>query len=175
MIQKRKGLFETNSSSVHAITICDTGILKTPIPPIKNVKIYFGALYEIYNTPTYKVLYLWATINYYIRSLGCTTENLERWMFINNIKIDLNTVIVQIDSIDQLYDFVQGLEHNFQLIDQFIYCPKSKIYTAYDNDYDSITVKIISRWTNIPCSTMGWQYHKSRKIGGSYFVYGKGN
>lgn len=176
MIQKRNSIFETNSSSVHAIIICEGQIQKIQFPPIiKHIRMYFGLDSWVYTTPIEKLLYLYSAINYVREKKDYYLPNLETWMYTNNINILTDTVDIQIDSIEQLVDFVLGLETKTELVDLFIYCRKSKIYTSSDGVNDTTAVKIIKRWNVMPCSTMGWQYHKSRKRGGCYYVYGKGN
>jgi len=175
MIQKRINIFETNSSSVHAIVI---SMKKLPeVHPIKipgnidKIPKAFSFKESVYSDPLDKLFYLCAAIQWY----NCFDfSNINSWIRYRGIRVD-NELKVEIDSPGELIDFMKILNHRPGLIDKFIFNPRSRIYTGFDGDENSIAVKIIKRWTPIPCSTLGWVYYRSRKIGGDYYIYGKGN
>lgn len=179
MIQKRSSTFETNSSSVHAIIISDDrrpgrNSMRLPEDIITFPILLFDESECVYSTPLDKFLYLICAFRWFTSNEDSKFYNIESWILNKGIPMpdDLNIVLYDISL---LHDFMLGLDKNPDLITQFIFNPRSKIFTGLDTDNNSKAVRIIKRWTTNYYLTIGWQYYRSRKIGGNYYVYGKGN
>ena len=177
----RNNIFETNSSSVHAIVIStkqkSLSIYNDPLPykVIYKGEIFAGRV-DIINSFTQKIIYfhIACTDSYDTDKLKKFTEYLKkRNITIENIDSDIYRS--RIDHPEELEYFTELLLDNEKLLDNFIFNTESKIYTSMDSDDESIAVKI-SDAINTDC-----KYHGSFgliRIGKKKplkYVYIKGN
>ena len=158
MIQVRQGVFETNSSSTHAISIGDTNYDKTFIPEtiVFDDGMTFGWEFETYNDYVSKANYIWLTIlgnNSDISREDKLIEYKERIREILTNAGVKNVVFKEIPYIESSWSpgrwyldfdgyidhypelsFVDDLLAEPELFLSFLFNPCSEIATGNDND-----------------------------------------
>jgi hypothetical protein len=145
-IQIRKGLFETNSSSVHSIVIGNNGedIHKGLPTTLEFYGGEFGWEHEIYDDPSSKASYLYTSI------INCQSEIdvedtlkrikeiLEKW----GIKavfeeLDKNNNFMGFSYVDHAYDnieLIKKLISDEDLLMNYLFSTGSSVETGNDND-----------------------------------------
>ena len=155
MKQIRKGLFETNSSSVHAIAIKTANL--NPNPQYPEVVTFnrgmFGWVHDTLTTPNEKASYLY-------ESLFCTDRNIEEFKDFATKALASVGVKARFDDNDSEYNYIdhgvktidfngyilESPEHllNFLFQDSFIEtgndnsdcCPSERSLDAIRSDYE---------------------------------------
>ena len=156
MIQIRQGVFETNSSSTHAISICEfhsNMVLPEVVKFETNQE--FGWEFEDYTDICSKANYLWlaicykyntlgkenelikakATISQYLQSIGVRAEFEERpyveCAWFSDKYIDMEGYI---DHPDDLYELVDAVLEDPNLLYGYLFNSDSVVSTGNDND-----------------------------------------
>lgn len=188
MYQKRTGLFETNSSSIHAIII--------PSPKENNyVREYyeldpknpiFLEYSEVYFEDDIRELKDWKDRAIYLHLAASlltdecleALESVESWFLGIGVKIkylDIGPERCWIDHPSELIDFIDEIVWRPDLMTRFVFDKRSRVYTASDSDDESPAYKILSKFTKNVCSSLGWNNIRTKKKGGGGLIYGKGN
>lgn len=186
MYQKRTGLFETNSSSIHAIVI--------PSPKENN---YVQEYYELnpenpipleYSNASFDVdikelkdwkeraIYLHLAASLLTLNDECpgALEVVESWFLRIGVKIKcLDTG--WIDHPEELISFIDEIAWRPDLMTRFVFDKRSRVYIASDSDDESPAYKILSKFTENIWNSLGWNNIKTKKKGGGGLIYGKGN
>ncbi len=184
MYQKRTGLFETNSSSIHAIVIPSQENKyvreyyeldpENPIP-LEYSDVYFGADVRELSDWRDRAIYLhFAATTLNDDCLGAL-EKVESWFLGIGIKIKCLGNEGWIDHPDELIDFIDEIAQRPDLMTRFVFDKRSRVYTASDSDDESPAYKILSKFTKNVWSSLGWNNIKTIKKGGGGLIYGKGN
>jgi len=185
MYQKRTGLFETNSSSIHAIII-----------PSPRENEYVQEYYELnpknpilleYSEACFdtdiKELADWKNRAIYLHlaatilnddCLGAL-EKVESWFLGIGVKIKRLSDLCWIDHPSELVDFIDEMVWKPDLMTRFVFDKRSRVYTASDSDNESPAYKILSKFTKNVWSSLGWYNIRTIKKGGGGLIYGKGN
>ena len=135
-VSKRNGVFETNSSSVHAIVINKQNMAVNNGSIVTVEPGDYGWEFEEYRTPSQKINYLWTAI-------VDNDENLESWeeylrealnlskgvVFISESKDSISDVV---DHAEELKDLLKTLRKDPELLMKFIF-GDSYILTGNDN------------------------------------------
>lgn len=189
MYQKRTGLFETNSSSIHAIVI--------PSPKENN---YVPEYYELNPKNPIPLEYSDASFDVDIKELvdwkdraaylhlaaslltdeECSgaLEKVESWFLGIGVKIKrLGDVpeMCWIDHPEELISFIDEIVYRPDLMTRFVFDKRSRVYTASDSDDESPAYKILSKFSDSIWNSLGWNNIKTKKKGGGGLIYGKGN
>lgn len=188
MYQKRTGLFETNSSSIHAIVI--------PSPKENN---YVQEYYELnpenpipleYSDASFDVdikelkdwreraIYLHLAA--YLLTIECpgALEAVESWFLGIGVEIKcLGDIpeICWIDHPEELVSFIDEIVYRPDLMTRFVFDKRSRVYIASDSDDESPAYKILSKFTKNIWNSLGWNNIRTKKKGGGGLIYGKGN
>lgn len=131
MKTKRNSVFETNSSSVHAIVITTNNNIEIPkdLPPILEMEtVDFGWEVDRYNDFTSKLQYLYNACE------SCETYKPRLDAFLSEVGIEM--VDYTPGYIDHGYDTADFLEFVFSDINnfkRFLFSPDSFIQTGNDN------------------------------------------
>ena len=136
----RNGVFETNSSSVHAIVINKKNLAENNNSIVKIECGDYGWEFEEYRSPFQKMNYLWTAIvdnnedldswkEYLIEALGFP-KNI---IFVDEPKDVFNDVI---DHAEELKEFLVRMKSDPVLLKKFIF-GDSYIITSNDNDMSS--------------------------------------
>ena len=140
-LSTRNGVFEINSSSVHAIVINKQNLAENNGSIVTVTPGDYGWEYEEYRLPSQKLNYLWTAI-------VDNKENLESWKEYLREALKLSDGVVFIDepedtlsgSVDhaeELKDFLKEMRKNPDLLNKFIF-GDSYIVTGNDNTDESI-------------------------------------
>ena len=185
MYQKRTGLFETNSSSIHAIVI-----------PSPRENRFVPEYYELNPENPISLEYSEASFGRDIKELAdwreraiylhlaayrltdeCpgALEKVESWFLGIGIMIKNLHDNSWIDHIDELVDFIDEIVCRPYLMTRFVFDKRSRVYTASDSDDESPAYKILSRFTKNVWASLGWNNIRTIKKGGGGLIYGKGN
>ena len=135
-LSTRNGVFETNSSSVHAIVINKQNLAENNGSIVSVTPGDYGWEYEEYRLPAQKLNYLWTAI-------VDNKENLDSWKEYLKEALKLSDGVVFIDkpednlsgSVDhseELKDFLKEMRKNPDLLNKFIF-GDSYIVTGNDN------------------------------------------
>lgn len=139
MISIKKGVFETNSSSVHTIVI-----QKDPpknIYPIKIQEEDYGWYYRTLNTPEERASYFFTALSFLGNSLNEPTKD-PRLTMMSLLPKDIRYVCkfkeddCYIDHCDELLPWLQDLIDDNDKFLRFIFGNRSYVHTGSDNDYD---------------------------------------
>ena len=188
MYQKRTGLFETNSSSIHAIVI-----------PSPKENTYVQEYYELnpenpipleYSEVSFDVdimelkdwrdraIYLHLAASLLADNCPGALEKIESWFLGIGVKIkclDADFERCWIDHLDELIDFIDEIAWKPDLMTRFVFDKRSRVYTASDSDDESPAYKILSKFNKYVWNSLGWNNIRTRKKGGGGLIYGKGN
>lgn len=189
MYQKRTGLFETNSSSIHAIVI--------PSPKENNLVQEY---YELNPENPIPLEYSETSFETDIRELAdwkeravylhlaayLLTDNerrralevVESWFLGIGIRIkclDTGPRSCWIDHPEELGSFIDEIIWRPDLMTRFVFDKRSRVYTASDSDDESPAYKILSKFSKHIWNSLGWNNIRTRKKGGGGLIYGKGN
>ena len=137
MIQIRKGTFETNSSSTHSICISKEPVTRYP----RSVHFSLGRYGWEQDTVEDTASYLYTGI------MECTNAVQETFLErIKNIlaKHDIEATFEEerkdsyfyVDHGYELYDFLDMITSNEDMLLRFLFSPKSCVYTGNDNGSD---------------------------------------
>ena len=190
MYQKRTGLFETNSSSIHAIVIPSPKENKyvreyyelnpkNPIP-LEYSEVSFGIDVKELTDWKDRAVYLHLAA-YLLTDNECpgALEVVESWFLGIGIRIKcLDTgpgEICWIDHPDELVGFIDEIIWRPDLMTRFVFDKRSRVYTASDSDDKSPAYKILSKFTEPIWNSLGWNNIRTKKKGGGGLIYGKGN
>lgn len=172
--QIRKGVFETNSSSTHTISISrkNNGVLdKLSNSTVEFVSGEFGWEFEVYNDTYSKASYLWTAIVKYYKDqykIENIKNNIEKVLESEGIKCIFEPYIVSKSSdgeytwynfesfayIDHEYnlgEFLSGLfpnegeEVNEELLLSYLFNPNSYVETGNDNDDTPESIYVMTR------------------------------
>ena len=143
----RRGVFETNSSSIHSICISTENKIEELILPSYLVfkTDYFGWKWEKSNSTTYKASYLYTALcclydkkevsdwqNYIFETLieyGVEAE-------FDPVKYDAwGMMDGGIDHVDKTLPLIESLRHSKRRLMRFLFDPKSYIATGNDNSW----------------------------------------
>lgn len=160
MIKIRQGVFETNSSSTHAISICEfRSNIELPKVVLFKTNQDFGWEFEDYTDVYSKANYLWLAICYKYNTLGeedeliraksTLTQYLERigvraefedCKYIESTWSDDKYMDMRgyIDHPGDLYEMVDALLEDPNLLYGYLFNDNSMISTGNDNDDRSI-------------------------------------
>ena len=192
MYQKRTGLFETNSSSIHAIIIPspkENNYVreyyeldpKNPTP-LEYSEVFFDAdIMELKDWRKRAVYLHLAALLLNDDECPGALEKVESWFLGIGVKIRcvddvLSTVIESwIDHPEELVSFIDEIVWRPDLMTRFVFDKRSRVYTASYLDDESPAYKILSKFTKNVCSSLGWNNIKTKKKGGGGLIYGKGN
>lgn len=185
MYQKRTGLFETNSSSIHAIVI-----------PSPKENSYVQEYYELnpenpipleYPETSFDVditelkdwreraVYLHLAATLLTNDCLGALEAVESWFLGIGIKIRCLDDECWIDHPEELTGFIDKITRRPDLMTRFVFDKRSRVYTASDSDDKSPAYKILSKFTKDIWDSLGWNNIRTRKKGGGGLIYGKGN
>ena len=184
MYQKRTGLFETNSSSIHAIVI-----------PSPKENSYVQEYYELNPENPIPLEYFkvsfdiditeltdWRDRAIYLHLAAFLTdycsgalETVESWFLGIGIKIKRLGTDCWIDHPEELVSFIDEIAWRPDLMTRFVFDKRSRVYTASDSDDESPAYKILSKFTKNVWTSLGWNTIKTKKKGGGGLIYGKGN
>lgn len=147
MIQIRTGVFETNSSSTHAIIIAEKGAL---IDPVLHFSIgEYGWENSVLHTPSEKASYLYtAACDIYCRDMGqelfklltpygvqCILDEPAEFQFYE--RTDGATACYldngHLDHCGEAQEFVDAVLSDGDLLIQFLFSPQSFVVTTNDN------------------------------------------
>lgn len=135
MITKiRDGVFETNSSSTHAICIATNG--KVAIPDGFTELIFeqgeFGWGYDTLNSIQEKASYLYTGLKY--NSMDYELENIIELLKSNNIDVVCNdSYDGYVDHGNELSDFLRDVSSDETLLINYLFSDLSFILTGNDN------------------------------------------
>jgi hypothetical protein len=156
MIQIRQGVFETNSSSTHAISICEfRSNIELPEVVLFETNQEFGWEFEDYTDVYSKANYLWLAICYKYNTLGeedeliraksTLTQYLERIgvraefedrRYVESEWFDDKYIDMRgyIDHPEDLYELVNAVLEDPNLLYGYLFNCNSMISTGNDND-----------------------------------------
>ena len=158
--QIRKSVFETNSSSVHSISIAKYNSKTDDHIVLEAVPGQFGWEHELYESAFYKLSYLWTAVYCFADDEALGEEQdfdkhaqiLEDWKkIISDVFIEYNIEIgfkhvtpfswdYYIDHHYMLKDMLEDFKNNPELMVDFVMGEKSALETYNDNDdYDVLT------------------------------------
>ena len=139
-IQIRKSVFETNSSSTHALSISSDSLNEIPTKLVFTLG-KFGWECETYMDVKSKASYIWTYICY-------MEENLEKWKKyltkvckeagVKEVEFVEPTGCYYIDHCSALSDFMLDMK-NAKLLKKFLFCSDSGIETGNDNDDEEVS------------------------------------
>ncbi len=152
----RQGLFETNSSSTHAICICTNRDL------LKKMKfpeeIYFGIgahgwEFEKLTTPEEKANYLYTAIlclysdkKIYSKKIDCIYKNLLKIGILANFEKpqvnEYGRIEAYMDHPSGLKGFVDSMIRNQKMLCKYLFSDYSFIQKGNDNSYDSVDINV---------------------------------
>lgn len=147
MINIRKGLFETNSSSTHAICIGKSND-NLQIPKHLRFSVgEFGWETEFYYDTTSKASYLYTALLHTCDAiLGDSVENIKNHIYelLGSVGCDCEFILPTIgeygwlddgyiDHVDETIDFVKRVINNDKALLRFLFSPDSFIVTGNDN------------------------------------------
>lgn len=141
MKQKRRSIFETNSSSTHAINIIKSGTVIIPTKLSKTIPVsgYFGWEHEIYNDWYSKLSYLRIAIE-------GNSERLEKDYYETLIRflrplgveevviVDVEGSYSYIDHCNECISFIRGVLKDNLTLYRYLFCEDSFIETGNDNE-----------------------------------------
>ena len=154
-IQIRQGVFETNSSSTHAICISNDGNIKIPEEINFSLADEFGWEWENYNDVNSKASYLYLALTYVVGgSIGQEVEEIVNnvkkiisWLKEDNIKANFDPIQVifcpyrvyldtpgYIDHGDEASSFVYWVLESKQNLYNYLFNTNSCIVTGNDNE-----------------------------------------
>lgn len=155
-VQIRRSVFETNSSSTHAICISGKNEIKFPKEIIFSLKGEFGWEWECYNNINAKASYLYLAIMscHYSSTIGECINNvldimkkISNWLKKDNIKFKFDPIEVQfssygpyfsgsgyIDHGSELNEFVNWAIESKENLYSYLFNSESCIYTGNDNE-----------------------------------------
>lgn len=142
-IQIRKSVFETNSSSTHALSVSSDAIDEVPKKLVFTVG-EFGWECETYMDVETKASYIWTYLCYvdnvdldfwkdYLTDV-CKQAGVEEVEFIEPTDGDF----YYIDHAYDLYGFIEDMK-DAGLLKQFLFCSDSGIMSGNDNDDDDVS------------------------------------
>ena len=151
MKQIRNGIFETNSSSTHAICITDYGLSVIDIPEtLKAECCEYGWENAVLTSPAEKLSYLYAAIYdlydeydrnkmlndiyHTLLSMGCECE------FDEPEKGYWGYAEIGIDHAYDLRDFVNAVMHSESRLKRYLFSPDSYVVTGNDNGYLEVDI-----------------------------------
>ena len=160
MIQIRQGVFETNSSSTHAISICEFhSNIELPEVVLFETNQDFGWEFEDYTDVYSKANYLWLAICYKYNNLGqedeliraksTLTQYLERIgvraefedrRYVESKWYDDKYIDMRgyIDHPEDLYELVDAVLEDPNLLYGYLFNSDSMVSTGNDNDDRSV-------------------------------------
>jgi len=141
--QIRKGVFETNSSSTHAICITKNDILDN-----KSNKVYFelgefGWEFATLDTILEKASYLYTSI--IIRDSITELDTLKKLLNDNSIEYELEDTShdnYYIDHQSQTDNFVEDVLSDASKLLRFLFSSESFILTGNDNSEDDVEINV---------------------------------
>lgn len=147
MKQIRKGVFETNSSSVHAIVIhTDETIDLSEVTTVNFSFDEFGWSRDKYYSIQNKADYLWTAINSYYNysTVLDIKDRIESWFYEDNISCNFSEEIENIpwsqgyiDHSEDLGEFLTWILESKENFYQFLFTSDSFVETGNDNGEDS--------------------------------------
>lgn len=189
MYQKRTGIFETNSSSIHAIIIPSPKENKyvreyyklnpeNPIPLEYSDESFEADTKELKDWRE-RAVYLHLAASLLTDDCNCpgALEKVESWFLGIGVKIRRFDIGFEswIDHPNELISFIDEIACRPDLMTRFVFDKRSRVYTASDSDNESPAYKILSKFTKNVWSSLGWNNIMTRKKGGGGLIYGKGN
>ena len=186
MKEVRSGLFETNSSSIHAIVIRRDSKPKLPEELNPKNPYYLGYAWEVFGGNV-RTIEEWKTKAIYLHVSGLNTntyyENpepiklIESWFKSIGLVVECNDDGMGysiIDHPEEIQYFAEMISKRPDLMLSFVFNPKSKIYTAMDSDSDSMAYKILDNYSDggVYCG-VPWMFLGKKR--NSVVLYGKGN
>lgn len=186
MYQKRTGLFETNSSSIHAIFIPspkENNLVQeyyelnpeNPIP-LEYSEEFFGVDVKELTDWRERAIYLHLAASILTVECPGALEAVESWFLGIGVKIKrLDLGECWIDHPDELTDFIDEIAYSPDLMTRFVFDKRSRVYTASDADDESPAYKILSKFNKYVWNSLGWNRVRTKKKGGGGLIYGKGN
>ena len=162
MIVIRKGVFETNSSSTHAICVAKTDKINIPEKIEVNLKDYeFGWECDKRDSVDEKIAYLLIGILNY-KSLNKASKQINQLIMmltdigVKDIRISgieihsygstkepyFDTWDGYIDHGNELGFFIETLLGNSKLLEQYLFNSDSFILTGNDNDDDDVSINV---------------------------------
>lgn len=153
--QIRQGIFETNSSSTHAICISNKGNIKIPKEITFSLSYEFGWEWECYNDVDSKAAYLYLAMTYVVNgSIGQEVEEftnnvnkIRSWLKEDNINVNFDPVRIifyswgacldrpgYLDHGDQTSEFVSWVLKSKQNLYNYLFNTNSCIATGNDNE-----------------------------------------
>lgn len=142
-VQIRRGVFETNSSSIHSICIAQDATKNEYLETLRIQKGEFGWEFDTHDTPESRASYLYTAMDYYFHT------DAERERFRRYITGALGTVGVKvifeedpgfsyIDHGSETKEFFERVLNDPEQLLNFIFNPQSVIYTGNDNSDEDI-------------------------------------
>ena len=135
-LSTRNGVFETNSSSVHAIVINKQNLAENNGSIVSVTPGDYGWEYEEYRLPAQKLNYLWTAIVDNKENLDSWKEYLREALKLSDgvVFIDKpeDTISGYVDHSEELKDFLKEMRKNPDLLNKFIF-GDSYIVTGNDN------------------------------------------
>jgi hypothetical protein len=189
MYQKRTGLFETNSSSIHAI------IIPSPkennyvqeyyeLNPEKPIFLEYSEVYFVDDIRELadwrdKAIYLHLAATLLTEECPDALRQVESWFLGVGVKIkcrdDGPALPCWIDHPNELISFIDEIAWRPDLMARFVFDKRSRVYTASDSDDRSPAYKILSKFSKNIWNSLGWNNIRTKKKGGGGLIYGKGN
>jgi hypothetical protein len=162
MIQIRQGVFETNSSSTHAVSIMGYDKNALNIPDVIEIDLNrdFGWERDVYSDAEDKASYLWMAVNYMYNDLSQENDLLEYKEFIITTLMDagVKDVIIHdaeytnsiyydkpflsfdgyIDHPGDLYEMVDLFKENPNAMLSYLFDSRSIVCTGNDNSDEGV-------------------------------------
>ena len=161
-IQIRQGMFETNSSSTHAICIGKEGKVDFPKELTFSLDGQFGWEWEIYNDINSKASYLYiaivdsgsvSDIGENINDTSSKVEKISNWLKEDNIKFKFDSINVQFGFYGAYLNIPGYIDHGYELIDfvnwileskdhlySYLFNSSSCICTGNDNEDNDLNI-----------------------------------
>lgn len=156
----RRSVFETNSSSVHTLSIIkNPEHFEIPEQVTIDTSAYFGWGRELFTDLNSKLSYIWLAIDdfWYFRDMPYEETLKKREELHNTFKqkllecgvkeinvIDSDSVTFNgVDHGDEAEEFIEAIFSDMDLFKNFLFDSKSYIYTTNDNeeDYDKLEMQ----------------------------------
>ena len=135
-LSARNGVFETNSSSVHAIVINKQNLAENNGSIVSVTPGDYGWEYEEYRLPAQKLNYLWTAIVDNKENLVSWKEYLKEALKLSDGVVFIDepedTLSGSVDHAEELKDFLKEMRKNPDLLNKFIF-GDSYIVTGNDN------------------------------------------
>lgn len=146
----RHGVFETNSSSIHTITIMKKAKQSIPDEIYASLQ-YYGWEFEVYDDPNSKISYLITAIYYIDNNIEEKISLLRSYLNEINVKLNFDSSEAEkyegeyyIDHGDNLGGFIKDILNDKNLLYAYLFSESSKVKTGNDNADDDMVDSLVS-------------------------------